>query len=196
MTSSFIFQVNLCGYSPHVTYFLTKGCVCRLQLLLVLARAVILRYESCGTQDHFLLSQIRDSHNLEGLVPVFLSLRNKVTRLHPQILGSFRRLLRLAGLWWRYSTPPPYRILIPAGMASSLYSLEADPQETPFPSLSQQFLYCYRDVPTLPLYRNGSSSIVAYVFDAAGMCLSSRCLAMDVCYGSIIPTFRRQGTIY
>jgi hypothetical protein len=49
---------------------------------LVLASAVILGSESLGTRDHILLSQIRD----------FL----------------FRRLLRLAGLWWRYSTPPPH----------------------------------------------------------------------------------------
>jgi hypothetical protein len=57
-----------------VALSLTRGRVCRLQLLLVLARAVILR---------------------------------SVT----QIQGfPFRRLLRLAGLWWKYSTPPPHGI--------------------------------------------------------------------------------------
>jgi hypothetical protein len=61
---------------------LTRGCVCRLQLLLVLASAVILESESHGTREHLLLSQIRDF--------------------------PFRRLLRLAGLSWRYSTPPPH----------------------------------------------------------------------------------------
>jgi hypothetical protein len=49
--------------------------VCRLQLLLVLASAVILGSESRGsesrgTRDHILLSQIRDSPNLEGQVPL------------------------------------------------------------------------------------------------------------------------------
>jgi hypothetical protein len=39
---------------------LTRGRVCRLQLLLALASAVILRSESCGTRDHILLCQIRD----------------------------------------------------------------------------------------------------------------------------------------
>jgi hypothetical protein len=39
---------------------LTRGRVCRLQLLLVLASAVILRSESPRTHDHILLSQIRD----------------------------------------------------------------------------------------------------------------------------------------
>jgi hypothetical protein len=57
---------------------LTRGQVCRLQLLLVLASVVILVSESHGTCNHILLSQFRD----------FL----------------FRHLLRLAGLRWGYST--------------------------------------------------------------------------------------------
>jgi hypothetical protein len=78
----YFFQLNTCDYSIYVTFSLTRGWVCRLQLLLVLASAVILMSESRGTHGHILLSQIRD----------FL----------------FRRLLRLAGLRWRYSTPPPH----------------------------------------------------------------------------------------
>jgi hypothetical protein len=50
-------------------------------LLLALASAFILGSESRGTRDHILLSQIRG-------FPFYL-------------------LLRLAGLRWRYSTPPP-----------------------------------------------------------------------------------------
>jgi hypothetical protein len=72
-TSSFIFKLNSFGYSPYVTSSLTRGWLCRLQLLLVLASAVILRSESRGTHDHILLSQIRDSPNPEGQVPVFIS---------------------------------------------------------------------------------------------------------------------------
>jgi hypothetical protein len=60
---------------------LTRGRVCCLQLLLALARAVILGSESRGTRNHILLSQIRDF--------------------------PFRRLPRLAGSRWRHSTPPP-----------------------------------------------------------------------------------------
>jgi hypothetical protein len=84
----FIFQLNTCGYSPYVTSSLTSGCVCHLQLLLVLTSAVIHRSESRGTHDHILLPQIRDSPNLEGQVPVFISPRNRVARLYPQALGS------------------------------------------------------------------------------------------------------------
>jgi hypothetical protein len=65
---------------------LTRGRVCRLQLLLALASVVVLGSESRGTRDHILLSQIRDF--------------------------SFRRLLRLAGLRWRYWTPPPHGSLV------------------------------------------------------------------------------------
>jgi hypothetical protein len=87
-TSNFSFQQNTCGYCPYVTSSLTRGWVCRLQLLLVLASAVILTSESRGTHDHILLSQIRDSPNLEGQIPVFISPRNRVAPLYPQAQGS------------------------------------------------------------------------------------------------------------
>jgi hypothetical protein len=65
-----------------------RGRVCRLQLLLVLASAVILKSESRGTHDHILPSQIQDSPNLEGQATVFVYPRNRVARLYPQALGS------------------------------------------------------------------------------------------------------------
>jgi hypothetical protein len=75
-------------YSPYVTFSLTRGWVCYLQLLLVLASLVILRSEFRVTHDHILLFQIRDSHKLDGQVPLFISPRNRVARLYPQALGS------------------------------------------------------------------------------------------------------------
>jgi hypothetical protein len=87
-TRIFIFKPSACSYSPYVTSSMTKGWVCRLQFLLGLASAVILRSESRGTHDHVLLSQVRDSSNLEGQVPVLISPRNRVARLYPQTLGS------------------------------------------------------------------------------------------------------------
>jgi hypothetical protein len=57
------FRVCSCG-APS----LTRGRICRLQMLLALASAVILESESCGTHGHILLSQIRVSSNLEGQV--------------------------------------------------------------------------------------------------------------------------------
>jgi hypothetical protein len=55
-------------------------------LLLELASAVILGYESLETCDHILLSQVRDSPNLEGEVAVFISPGNRVAQLYPQAL--------------------------------------------------------------------------------------------------------------
>jgi hypothetical protein len=63
------FQLNTCGHSPYITYSLPRGWVCRLQLLLVLASAIILGPESRRTPDHILLSQIRDFPNLESRSP-------------------------------------------------------------------------------------------------------------------------------
>jgi hypothetical protein len=65
---------------------LTRGQVCLLYMLLALASAVLLGSESLGTRDHILLSQFWDF--------------------------PFRRLLRLAGSRWRYSTPPPHGSLL------------------------------------------------------------------------------------
>jgi hypothetical protein len=67
-------QLRVCVYG---VFSLTRGQVSRLQLLLTLTRAVIFEFESRGSRDHILLSQIRDS--------------------------PFRCLLRPAGLRWRYS---------------------------------------------------------------------------------------------
>jgi hypothetical protein len=53
-------QLNTCSHSPYITYSLTRKWVCHLQLLLALAREFILGYESRGTRDQILLSQIRD----------------------------------------------------------------------------------------------------------------------------------------
>jgi hypothetical protein len=61
---------------------LTRGRVCLLYMLLSLSSVVFLWSESLRTRGHILLSQIWDF--------------------------PFRRLLRLAGSRWRYSTPPPH----------------------------------------------------------------------------------------
>jgi hypothetical protein len=55
----FIFQLNICGYSSCVTSSLTRGWVCRSQLLLILASAVILRFEPRDSWSHFTVSDSR-----------------------------------------------------------------------------------------------------------------------------------------
>jgi hypothetical protein len=66
---------------------LMRGWVYSLQLLLGLASVFSLWSESRRTYDHILLYQIWDSPNMEGQVPVFISLRNRVAQLHPWALG-------------------------------------------------------------------------------------------------------------
>jgi hypothetical protein len=58
-----------------------------------------------------------------------------------------------------------------------------------------QPLYCWEDVFTAAFESNGSYSIVAFIFVAAGMCLQSRCLAMNVYSDFIIPAFGRHVTL-
>jgi hypothetical protein len=87
----------------------------------------------------------------------------------------FRRLLLLAGLRWRYSTPPQHGSIISSGLGSLLYSLGRIQQETPFPN---------------------NPFIVACVFAAAGTCLQSRCLVINVYSGFALPAFRLFVTIY
>jgi hypothetical protein len=76
-----VLQLRVCWFGAPS---LTRGRVCRLQLLLALASAVIFGSESRGTRGRILLPQIRDF--------------------------PFRRL-RLAGLRRRYSIPPPHENL-------------------------------------------------------------------------------------
>jgi hypothetical protein len=112
MTSDLIFQLNTCGYSPYVTSSLTRGSVCHLKLLLVLASAVILRSEFRGTHDHILLSQIRDAPQPWGPGPrIYIPQEQGGPVIFPGTEFPFHRLLRLAGLRWRYSTPPPHSIM-------------------------------------------------------------------------------------
>jgi hypothetical protein len=107
------FQLNTCCFSPYVTSSLTRGWVCHLQLLPGFASAVILRSEYSGTHNHILLSQFRESANLEGQAPIFISPRNTVTQLYPQALGSlFIISYDWQGYGGGYSTPPPRGVII------------------------------------------------------------------------------------
>jgi hypothetical protein len=107
------FQLNVCFHSPYGTSSLTIGSVCSLRLLLGLASAVILRSNSRGTRDHILLSRIRDSPNLEGQVPVFISARNWVARSYPRH-------------WVPFSSPPrPRRATVEVFVPASTRKFEA-----------------------------------------------------------------------
>jgi hypothetical protein len=59
-----------------------------------------------------------------------------------------------------------------------------------------QHFNCSEGVFTAPLHNNGSYSIVANMFAAAGICLPSRCLTMNVYSDFAIPAFGRHVTIF
>jgi hypothetical protein len=130
--------LNTCGYSPYVTSSLTGESVCYLQLLLVLASAVILGSESLGNHDHILLSHIRDFPTLDDEALVFLSPRNRVTQLHPQRLGSISSppmtLRATVVIFETASTRGIFRV----SCLSSWNSFGTDQTETLF----QQYSYC------------------------------------------------------
>jgi hypothetical protein len=103
----FFFQLNTCGHSPYVTFSLAIGWACRLQLLLALASAIILRSESRWTH-HILLSQTRDSPQTGRPGPRIYSPQEQGCPVIPPGTGfPSRRLLRLSWLRWKYKTPPP-----------------------------------------------------------------------------------------
>jgi hypothetical protein len=84
-----------CGVSP-----LTRGRVCRLQLLLVFASLFILRFEYRRNRDHILLSQTRCSPTWRVRYPYQ---KQGGPVILPCTGFPFRHLLRLAWLLWRYS---------------------------------------------------------------------------------------------
>jgi hypothetical protein len=107
-TSTLIYQLNTCGYSPYATFSLTRGWVCRLQLLLALASAVIIGPESCGTHDHILLSQMRLPQPGGPGPRIYIPQEQGAPVIAPGTGFTFRRFLRLSELRRRYSNPLPY----------------------------------------------------------------------------------------
>jgi hypothetical protein len=91
---NFYFITEHCGYSPYVTSFLTRGWVCPLQLLLVLARTVIFRSESQRTHGHILLFQTGDSPTWRPRFPYLYPQEQGDPVILPGTGFPFRRLLR------------------------------------------------------------------------------------------------------
>jgi hypothetical protein len=92
--TNFSFSLKFFFRQLRVCYFvapsLTRGRVCNLVLLLVLASAV-----PRDSKPYFIVP-IHDFSNLEGQVPVFISPRDRVASYDSQ------------GLRWRYCNPPPH----------------------------------------------------------------------------------------
>jgi hypothetical protein len=109
----FFFLLEIFFRHLQVCYFvassLTRGWVCNLLLLLVLANAVPLGPESRGTEDHSLLSQFLRLPQSGGPGPrIYIPQEQGGPVIPPGAGFPFRRLLRLTGLRWRYCNPPPH----------------------------------------------------------------------------------------
>jgi hypothetical protein len=109
----FFFLLEIFFRQLRVCYFvapsLTRGRVCNLLQLLVLASAVPLGSVSRWTQDHILLSHFLRLPQHGGPDPrIYIPQEQGVPVIPPGTGFPFRRLLRLAGLRWRYSNPPSH----------------------------------------------------------------------------------------
>jgi hypothetical protein len=117
----------------------TRGRVCLLCMLLVLASIVVLGLESLWSRDDILLSQISDF--------------------------PFRRLLRLAGSRWRYSNPPPHGFWL---QNCYLYRLRTDHPQKTHQLLSNVYHVLLSGASTHALPSNGlpifAHSLLWYVF--------------------------------
>jgi hypothetical protein len=107
----FFFLLEIFFRQLRVCYFvapsLTRGQVCNLLLLLVLTSAVPLGPEPRGTKDHILLSQFLRLPQPGGPGPcIYIPQEQGGPDIPPGTGFHFRRLLRLTGLWWRYSILP------------------------------------------------------------------------------------------
>jgi hypothetical protein len=105
----FFRQLRVCYLVAHS---LTRGRVCNLlyNCFWALPEQLFLSWSPAELTTIF-YCLIWDSPNLEDLVPVFISPRNRVAQLYPR--GTefpLSRLLRLAGQRWRYSNPPPHGV--------------------------------------------------------------------------------------
>jgi hypothetical protein len=141
-TRIFIFQLNTCGYSPYVTSCLTRGWVCRLQLLLgspaqsfsgpsptgLMTTFYSLRFETPSTwrakSPYFYPPRIEWPSDTPGhWVPFSLPFTTRRATVEVFDHASSRD-------WFQLAWHPRY---IASGR---------NQQKTPSPSLSQQYLSC------------------------------------------------------
>jgi hypothetical protein len=116
-------------------------------LLLVLSNAVPLRSESLGTRDHILLAQFLRFPQPGGPGPrIYIPQKQGGPAITLGTGFPFYRLLRLAGLRWRYCNPHP-RGKLPSYSRKLLYMsyelLSTDPRR---PCLYKHRHDTYRDV--------------------------------------------------
>jgi hypothetical protein len=86
-TRIYIFRLNICGYSSYVTSLWREDGSVVYSCCWSSPAQSFSGLSLAGLMTAFYCLQIRDSPNLKGQVPVFISPRNRVARLYPQALG-------------------------------------------------------------------------------------------------------------
>jgi hypothetical protein len=157
---------------------LTRDRVCRLQLLLVLATAVILGSESRWFVTKFYCLRFETSPTWRASSLYLYPSGTRWPSYPPGIGFPFRRLLRLAELRWTCLNPLPHRVLFPhlslcccSFKLVFLYRCGTDLQKTRItcqdvwcgPHRKHRFLYCCEGILTMPLPKK-RSLIVACTF--------------------------------
>jgi hypothetical protein len=92
------FQLITRGSSPYVTSSLMRGWVCHLQLLLVLASAIILSPSPAGLITYFIVSNSTLPQPGGRGTRIYIPQEQGGPVIPPGIGFLFRHLLRLAGL--------------------------------------------------------------------------------------------------
>jgi hypothetical protein len=104
LTISNISQLNTCGHSPYVTSSLMRGWVCRLQFTAGPRQPSHSQIRvPRDSQSHVTVSDSRLSKPGDPGPRIYIPQEQGGPVIPPGTGFSFRRLLRLAGLRWRYS---------------------------------------------------------------------------------------------
>jgi hypothetical protein len=104
ITTSNFFQLNTCAHSRYVTFSLTRGWVCRLQLLLTLASAFS-GPSPAGLMATFYCLRFETPPTWKPGPRIYIPHEQGGSVITPGTGFPFRRLLRLARLRWRLYEP-------------------------------------------------------------------------------------------
>jgi hypothetical protein len=103
----FFLQMNTCGYSPYVTSSLILGSVCRLKFLMGPRQRSHSKFRvPRDSWPHFTVSDSRPPQPGGSGPRIYIPQEQGSPVIPPGTGFPFHRLLWLAGLRWRYSTPP------------------------------------------------------------------------------------------
>jgi hypothetical protein len=106
--SNFMFHLNASGYSPYVTSSPTRGWVCRLKFLLPSPAQSFSSPSPARLMTTFYFPRFETHPAWRASSRIYILQEQDGLVIPPTPSFPYRRLLWLAGLRWKYSTPPPH----------------------------------------------------------------------------------------